>query len=80
MSLSIQRFASNSRLHNIAYHRLQTSTVTMSAKWFDHLPKPVSKPAEMSVVELHERMRGGECGKDFVVVDVRRTDIEVKGF
>lgn len=52
----------------------------MSAKWFDHLPKPVSKPAEMSVAELHERMRSGECGKDFVVVDVRRTDIEVKGF
>ncbi len=50
----------------------------MSSKWFDHLPTPVSRPAEMRVVELHERMGKEVVGKDFLVVDVRRTDIEVR--
>jgi hypothetical protein len=49
----------------------------MSAKWFDHLPQPVSQPVQMSVDELHERMTSKVAGKDFIVVDVRRTDIEV---
>jgi hypothetical protein len=51
----------------------------MSAKWFDHLPQPVSQPVYLSVDELHERMTSKVAGKDFIVVDVRRTDIEVGG-
>ncbi|GHJ89542.1 hypothetical protein NliqN6_5944 [Naganishia liquefaciens] len=47
----------------------------MSAKWFDHLPQPVSQPAHMSIHELHERMTSKVAGKEFIVVDVRRTDI-----
>ncbi len=58
-------------------HRL-FSTSHMSSKWFDHLPVPISTPAEMSVVELHQRMEKEVVGKDFLVVDVRRTDIEVR--
>jgi hypothetical protein len=51
-----------------------------SANWHDVLPQPVSKPDRISVEELHALV-GDEskvAGKDFVVVDVRRSDIEVR--
>ncbi|KAJ9091721.1 hypothetical protein QFC21_007116 [Naganishia friedmannii] len=48
----------------------------MSAKWFDHLPQPVNQPVHMSIEGLHERLTSKVAGKDFIVVDVRRTDIE----
>jgi hypothetical protein len=42
----------------------------MSAKWFDHLPQPVSLPPGMTIQDLHEKMATKVAGKDFVVVDV----------
>lgn len=50
--------------------------------WFAHLPSPVSKPAGLSIDELHaflEKEKAGQLkgGVDWIVVDVRRTDIEV---
>ncbi|KAL7409992.1 hypothetical protein BDY24DRAFT_344543 [Mrakia frigida] len=49
--------------------------------WFAHLPSPVSKPAGLSIDELHaflEKEKAGQLkgGVDWIVVDVRRTDIE----
>ncbi len=49
----------------------------MSAKWFGHLPSPVSKPPGMTVNELHDRLANQSIGRDILVVDVRRGDIEV---
>jgi preprotein translocase subunit Sec61beta len=73
MKLAQATVISNHILHyNHGHH-----SPAMSATWFDHLPQPVSQPVQMSVDELHERMTSKVAGKDFIVVDVRRTDIEV---
>jgi len=50
--------------------------------WFAHLPVPSSKPTQISVDELHlllENEAAGQLarGVDWIVVDVRRADIEV---
>ena len=66
-----------STLNHIIRYNHGHHSPAMSAKWFDHLPQPVSQPAHMSIHELHERMTSKVAGKEFIVVDVRRTDIAV---
>ena len=45
--------------------------------WHDAFPEPRSAPSSISVEELTVLLRTKTIGKDFVVVDVRRTDFEV---
>ncbi|KAI0067550.1 hypothetical protein BV25DRAFT_1818913 [Artomyces pyxidatus] len=49
--------------------------------WAANFPQPISTPPKISHEELEELMRTKTAGVDFVVVDVRRTDIEalIKG-
>lgn len=48
------------------------------SKWFDHLPAPVSQPPSITAEELHGLLASGPPGRDVIVVDVRRADIEVR--
>ena len=45
--------------------------------WTDAFPKPRSVPAAVSDEELAELIKTKQAGKDYIVVDVRRTDFEV---
>lgn len=47
--------------------------------WFASLPTPVASPIDISARELKELMDDATLtpGKDYVVVDVRRTDLDV---
>jgi hypothetical protein len=49
------------------------------ANFFDRFPKPVSKPGSITVDELAALMHveGEVAGRTYVVVDVRRMDLEV---
>lgn len=52
-----------------------TTVQAAEPKWFDHLPPPRSKPAQISGEDLHTLL--GKDEHKVLVVDVRRTDIEV---
>ncbi len=54
-----------------------TADAPAPPKWFEALPAPKSSPQRISCTELHELMVGKQAGIDYVVVDVRRADIEV---
>lgn len=45
--------------------------------WYDAFPKPRSTPPSINPDELAVLLKTKTVGKDFVVVDVRRTDFEV---
>ncbi|KAM0791094.1 hypothetical protein ACM66B_004384 [Microbotryomycetes sp. NB124-2] len=49
--------------------------MTDSTPWHASFPAPESQPEQITHEELHTRMKNGGT-KDFVVVDVRRTDFE----
>ncbi|PVG01339.1 Rhodanese-like protein [Serendipita vermifera] len=50
---------------------------TQPLPWHASLPQPVSKPERISCEELKALMEGDLInGKDYIVVDVRRTDFE----
>jgi hypothetical protein len=55
------------------------SQVAAKIPWHSIFPNPHSNPQVMKPVELKDLMQSGdlESGKDFLVVDVRRTDFEV---
>jgi hypothetical protein len=53
------------------------TTTADPAKWFDKFPTPKSSPETLSVERLHELLQSKESHK-VIVVDVRRTDIEVR--
>ena len=46
-------------------------------EWAATLPVPQSSPPTIDPEELAELIRTKQGGKDFLVVDVRRTDFEV---
>jgi hypothetical protein len=46
--------------------------------WYEDLPAPRSSPPSLTVDDLSGRIQIEVAGKDFIVVDVRRTDIEVR--
>ena len=52
-----------------------------TSNWYDSLPTPTSTPARISVEDVHAMMADQVkvAGRDFVIVDVRRNDIEVRG-
>lgn len=52
-----------------------TTVQAAEPKWFDHLPSPRSKPMQISSEDLHTLLQKDE--HKVLVVDVRRTDIEV---
>jgi hypothetical protein len=47
--------------------------------WFSDLPAPTSIPTDISVSELGTLMDdpGLTAGKDYIIIDVRRTDLDV---
>jgi hypothetical protein len=47
--------------------------------WYSDLPTPTANPADISVSELRALMDdpGLVAGRDYIVVDVRRTDLDV---
>lgn len=46
--------------------------------WYSHLPEPKTQVETISVEEVDQLVKNGsKAGKDFVVVDVRRNDLEV---
>jgi hypothetical protein len=49
------------------------------ALWYSNFPEPKSKPRITSDENLSAMMRDPQkrAGKDYIVVDVRRTDFEV---
>ena len=51
------------------------STQASEPKWYDPLPEPRSKPKQMTSEELHALLQKDD--HKVLVVDVRRTDIEV---
>lgn len=55
----------------------QTPSTTPS--WSAGLPEPKSTPSEIKPEKLAEFIKTGsaQVGKDYLVVDVRRTDFEV---
>jgi hypothetical protein len=48
--------------------------------WALSFPEPRSSPSKMSPDALHELMTTKAAGADFIVVDVRRTDVDVRQF
>lgn len=46
-------------------------------EWALSFPVPQSHPPSIDASELAELVRTKQPGKDFIVVDVRRTDFEV---
>ncbi len=47
-------------------------------EWATSLPRPKSYPAHIEASDLAELIHTKEAGKDFLVVDVRRNDWEVR--
>lgn len=45
--------------------------------WRAHLPTPKSSPGDISVEELAQLIDTAKLGEDYIIVDVRRTDIDV---
>lgn len=45
--------------------------------WHDSLPAPQSTPPSLAPAELAAKIQNELPGKDYIVVDVRRTDMEV---
>ena len=62
-------------MRSALFRRIMTTVQAVEAKWFDHLPAPRSKPAQVSPEDLHTLLR--KEGHKVLVIDVRRTDIEV---
>lgn len=57
----------------------QPSTAPAPApSWSVGLPEPVSSPPGISNEVVAVLIKTKESGKDFIVVDVRRTDFEVR--
>ncbi|KAG8934934.1 hypothetical protein FRC03_010179 [Tulasnella sp. 419] len=54
----------------------QPSGQSSKAPWHAIFPTPSSKPKYISATELASIVREREKGKDYIVVDVRRTDFE----
>jgi len=52
------------------------STAVPAGRWWDKYPKPRSSPKSLDVDELHSLLRGTASNR-IIVIDVRRTDIEV---
>jgi arsenical-resistance protein 2 len=46
--------------------------------WHAAFPNPEAKPASVSPYDLATLIREKEIMKDYIVVDVRRTDFEVE--
>jgi hypothetical protein len=57
------------------------STASTSQPWYGSLPSPQSIPNGMSVQELHglTTEEGQKAGQDYIVIDVRRADMDVSG-
>lgn len=53
---------------------------TSSPAWNDGLLEPKSQAEGISADHLAKLIKSNVVGKDFVVVDVRRTDFEVNQF
>jgi len=75
--------ASPLRLIRRFHSNIHLPSVNMSTPaWYELLPAPRSQPPPITQEALAELIRTKEAGKDYVVVDVRRTDFEhgyVKG-
>lgn len=59
---------------------MELTAAAVSAKtdrWFDKLPTPHTCPPSISVERLHSLIHDG-AAESVIVVDVRRTDIEVR--
>jgi arsenical-resistance protein 2 len=54
-------------------------TSTLSPPWYDAYPKPRNtSPESITRSDLLQRLRSGhQPGKDFLLIDLRRTDHEV---
>lgn len=59
-------------------------STTITPNWYDKFPTPQSTPGKITAEELHSKLisvktndEGVPLGKDFLVVDVRRTDLDV---
>jgi len=50
--------------------------IVANTNWYDAFPKPHSEPPAINADELVVLLKASTTGKDFVVVDVRRTDFE----
>lgn len=46
--------------------------------WYRGLPVPEATSIAMSVHELHHLSTSGKLGETYIVIDVRRTDIDVR--
>lgn len=52
--------------------------MTAFKNFFDRFPAPTASAAKITVTELAELMKSNRvAGRDYVVVDVRRMDLEV---
>lgn len=50
----------------------------MTDQWYSHLPEPQTAVETISVEEVADLVKkGSKAGKDFLIVDVRRNDLEV---
>lgn len=56
----------------------QPSTSPVPPSWSVGLPEPKSSPPGISNEAVADLIKTKESGKDFIVVDVRRTDFEVR--
>ena len=66
----------NPHIRCLAYSA-KMSQVSPITPWTDAFPKPRSDPGAISDEELVELIKTKQAGKDYIVVDVRRTDFEV---
>jgi hypothetical protein len=58
-----------------SYRNIPTRAMSTSQPWYESLPKPKSSPAIITVDDLHSLLQ--HSANRVVVIDVRRTDIEV---
>jgi hypothetical protein len=54
-----------------------TTSATSEKHWYDVYPSPNSKPDIITRAETLRLLETATPGKDFILVDVRRTDFEV---
>jgi arsenical-resistance protein 2 len=61
----------------VYFDRTATQNLYMMTDWSAAFPNPTAQPGSITPAELATLMREKEIIKDYLVIDVRRTDFEV---
>lgn len=77
--LAPPRFASSySRYASLAMQQDTQATVADPTPWHASYPQPQSTPGSISARDLLELQKTATAGKDYLLVDLRRNDHEVR--